>query len=127
MRSGSQQCVIVAPRSALSRLIPRVQIASGRQDSVHVLVHVGVRQHNRRDKQSHQTPAQKNPKTVVLSQTAAHLYNVKVAWRNRVMHPHDVYTLEEAEGLRFILHLVVGSVYKLFFGFSSAVFTVLTA
>jgi hypothetical protein len=39
---------------------------------------------------------QKNPETVALSQTAAHLHNVKVAWRNRVMHPHDTYTLEEA-------------------------------
>ena len=39
---------------------------------------------------------QKAPETVELSQAAAHLYNVKVAWRNRVMHPHDVYTLEEA-------------------------------
>jgi len=42
---------------------------------------------------------QKNVTTVALSQTAAHLYNVKVAWRNRVMHPHDVYTLEEAGDL----------------------------
>ncbi len=39
----------------------------------------------------------------------------------------DVHPLEEAQGLRFILHLVVGSVYKLFFGFSSAVFSVLAA
>ena len=39
----------------------------------------------------------------------------------------DVHPLDEAQGLRFILHLVVGSVYKLFFGFSSAVFAVLAA
>ena len=39
----------------------------------------------------------------------------------------DVHPLEEAQGLRFILHLVVGSEYKLFFGFSSAVFAVLAA
>jgi hypothetical protein len=44
MRSGSQQCVIVAHGSALSRPIPRVQIASGGRDSVHVLVHVRLRQ-----------------------------------------------------------------------------------
>ncbi len=43
MRSGSQQCVVVAQGSALSRPIPRVQIASGRRDSVHVLVHVRLR------------------------------------------------------------------------------------
>jgi ParB family transcriptional regulator, chromosome partitioning protein len=39
----------------------------------------------------------------------------------------NVHPLEEAQGLRFILHLVVGSVYKLVCGFSSSVFTVLTA
>ena len=39
----------------------------------------------------------------------------------------DVHPLEEAQGLRFILHLVVGSLYKLVCGFSSSVFTVLTA
>jgi hypothetical protein len=43
MRSGSQQCVIAAQGSALSRPIPPVQIASGRRDSVHVLVHVRLR------------------------------------------------------------------------------------
>ena len=37
----------------------------------------------------------------------------------------DVHPLEEAQGLRFILHLVVGWVYKLVCGFSSAVFAVL--
>jgi hypothetical protein len=39
----------------------------------------------------------------------------------------NVHPLEEAQGLRFILHLIVGSVYKLVCGFSSSVFTVLTA
>jgi len=39
----------------------------------------------------------------------------------------DVHPYEEAEGLRFILHLVVGSVYKLVSGFSSAVFAILAA
>jgi hypothetical protein len=38
-------------------------------------------------------------KTVAMSQAAAHLYNVKVAWRNQVMHPHDKYTLDEAKDL----------------------------
>jgi hypothetical protein len=41
----------------------------------------------------------KTPESVALSQTSAHLYNVKVAWRNQVMHPHDKYTLDEAEDL----------------------------
>jgi hypothetical protein len=41
----------------------------------------------------------KGPKTVALSQIAAHLYAVKLAWRNQVMHPHDKYTLDEAKEL----------------------------
>jgi hypothetical protein len=39
----------------------------------------------------------------------------------------DVHPLEEAQGLRFILHLVIGWLYKLVCGFSSAVFAVLAA
>ena len=39
----------------------------------------------------------------------------------------DVHPYEEAQGLRFILHLVIGWVYKLVCGFSSAVFAVLAA
>lgn len=39
----------------------------------------------------------KDDETIALSQVAAHLYNVKLAWRNQVMHPHDKYTLDEAE------------------------------
>lgn len=41
----------------------------------------------------------KNPKRVELSQAAANLYAVKLAWRNEVMHPKETYTLEEAENL----------------------------
>jgi hypothetical protein len=41
----------------------------------------------------------KAPKTVAMSQVAAHLYNVKVAWRNQVMHPHDKYTMDEAKDI----------------------------
>jgi hypothetical protein len=37
--------------------------------------------------------------TVKLSQAAANLYAVKLAWRNEVMHPKDTYTLEEADNL----------------------------
>ncbi|MFZ0747672.1 MAG: hypothetical protein WAM85_24925 [Terracidiphilus sp.] len=39
----------------------------------------------------------KSKETVELSQISANLFSVKVAWRNQVMHPHDKYTLEEAE------------------------------
>ena len=41
----------------------------------------------------------KLPKTVLLTEIASHLYNVKVAWRNSVMHPKSTYTEEEAENL----------------------------
>ena len=37
--------------------------------------------------------------TVEMSQAAANLYAVKIAWRNQVMHPNDKYTLEEAKNL----------------------------
>jgi hypothetical protein len=30
---------------------------------------------------------------------ASHLYNVKLAWRNEVMHPKQTYTFEEAKVL----------------------------
>jgi ParB family chromosome partitioning protein len=39
----------------------------------------------------------------------------------------DVHPYQEAQGLRFILHLVIGWLYKLVCGFSSAVFAVLAA
>jgi hypothetical protein len=42
---------------------------------------------------------QKARRTIALSQVAAHLYNVKVAWRNQVMHPHDKYTPDEAKDI----------------------------
>jgi hypothetical protein len=41
----------------------------------------------------------KHGRTIALSQAAAHLYNVKVAWRNPTMHPKITYTLEEAADL----------------------------
>jgi hypothetical protein len=37
--------------------------------------------------------------TIEMSQAAANLYSVKLAWRNEVMHPNDTYTLEEAEDI----------------------------
>lgn len=41
----------------------------------------------------------KDPATIALGQASAHLFNVKLAWRNEVMHPNDKYTLEEAKDL----------------------------
>jgi hypothetical protein len=41
----------------------------------------------------------KDTRTIALSQAAAHLYNVKVAWRNPTMHPKITYALEEAADL----------------------------
>lgn len=37
--------------------------------------------------------------TVEMSQAAANLYSVKLAWRNEVMHPNDKYTLEESKNV----------------------------
>ena len=50
----------------------------------------------------------KSPKTVAMSEAAANLYSVKLAWRNEVMHPNDFYTTAEAKNL-------IGQV-KLFMG-----------
>lgn len=41
----------------------------------------------------------KNPNAKTYAEAAAHLYNVKVAWRNEVMHPKETYTEEEAENI----------------------------
>lgn len=40
---------------------------------------------------------QKSPQAKLFAELASHLYNVKVAWRNEVMHPKQTYTQEEAE------------------------------
>lgn len=41
----------------------------------------------------------KDPRAKAYAEAAAHLYNVKVAWRNEVMHPKETYTEEEAESI----------------------------
>jgi hypothetical protein len=41
----------------------------------------------------------KDPEIVQWNQLHAYLTTVKNGWRNRVMHPHDKYTLDEAEDL----------------------------
>lgn len=41
----------------------------------------------------------KDAKTKAYAQAASHLYNVKVAWRNEVMHPKQTYTFDEARAI----------------------------
>lgn len=43
---------------------------------------------------------QKGPEKVAMSELAALLHAVKVAWRNEVMHPKATYTEEEADNVR---------------------------
>ena len=42
---------------------------------------------------------QQLPETRAYAESAAHLYHVKLAWRNEVMHPKQTYTLEEANSV----------------------------
>jgi hypothetical protein len=42
---------------------------------------------------------QKAPITKAYAEAAAHLYNVKICWRNEVMHPKQTYTPEEARAV----------------------------
>lgn len=42
---------------------------------------------------------QKEARTKTLAEAASHLYAVKVAWRNEVMHPKQTYTQEQAEAI----------------------------
>lgn len=41
----------------------------------------------------------RDARTIALTQAAANLYNVKIAWRNPTMHPKSTYTMEEARDL----------------------------
>ncbi len=41
----------------------------------------------------------KHCKTKAYAQAASHLYNVKVAWRDEVMHPKQTYTFDEARDI----------------------------
>jgi hypothetical protein len=45
------------------------------------------------------TLSPKSPKTKIYAEIASHLYNVRVAWRNEVMHPKATYTEKEADML----------------------------
>ncbi len=42
---------------------------------------------------------QKSPQTKAYAEASAHLYNVKLCWRNEVMHPKQTYTEEEARAI----------------------------
>lgn len=42
---------------------------------------------------------QKDPVTRAYAEASAHLYNVKLCWRNEVMHPKQTYTPDEARAL----------------------------
>jgi hypothetical protein len=42
---------------------------------------------------------QKIAQTKAYAGIASHLYNVKIAWRNQVMHPKQTYTIEEARAI----------------------------
>ena len=39
----------------------------------------------------------KDQLTKIYAAAVAHLYNVKLAWRNEVMHPKETYTEDQAE------------------------------
>jgi hypothetical protein len=55
----------------------------------------------------------KATETVQMSQAAANLFSVKLAWRNEVMHPNDTYTLEEAENLIGQVKLFMGQLAEI--------------
>jgi hypothetical protein len=50
----------------------------------------------------------KLPRTKALAEAASHLYAVKVAWRNEVMHPKQTYTLQEATAIFANVRTFVG-------------------
>jgi hypothetical protein len=51
----------------------------------------------------------KGPHTAALSEVAANLYSVKLAWRNEVMHPKATYTAEEAKDVLRQVKLFMGN------------------
>ena len=52
----------------------------------------------------------KSAKTKKFAAVAGHLYNVKLAWRNEVMHPKATYTEEEAENLLSLVKIFMAEV-----------------
>jgi len=55
----------------------------------------------------------KDQETIAISQVAAHLYNVKVTWRNPTMHPTSKYTLDEAKDIYQNVKTFMGSLADL--------------
>jgi hypothetical protein len=55
----------------------------------------------------------KRPDTKRYAEAASHLYNVKVAWRNEVMHPKQTYTDEEARAIFGNVRTFVGDLAEL--------------
>jgi hypothetical protein len=57
---------------------------------------------------------QKSVRTKRLAAVSAHLYTVKLAWRNEVMHPKQTYTIDEAKeifgAVKGFMHCLVGVV-----------------
>lgn len=51
--------------------------------------------------------------TKAYAEAASHLYNVKVAWRNEVMHPKQTYTDEEATAIFGNVRTFVGDLARL--------------
>jgi hypothetical protein len=58
-------------------------------------------------------PAVKKRRKEQYADVAGHLYNVKVAWRNPVMHPKRTYTPEEAEHLFATVKMFTTNLVKL--------------
>jgi hypothetical protein len=55
----------------------------------------------------------KDPLAAVYAEAASHLYNVKVAWRNQVMHPKQTYTFEEAKAIFGGVSIFMGDLSKI--------------
>jgi hypothetical protein len=55
----------------------------------------------------------KDPLATVYAEAASHLYNVKVAWRNQVMHPKQTYTFEEAKAIFDGVSVFMGDLSKI--------------
>ena len=68
---------------------------------------------NARIKAMPEKPAAKKRTKEAYAEVAGHLYNVKVAWRNPVMHPKRTYTAEEAEHLFVTVRMFMSSLTRL--------------
>lgn len=55
----------------------------------------------------------KSAETIAIAQIAAHLYNVKVTWRNPTMHPTSKYTPDEAKDIYQNVKTFMGSLADL--------------